>query len=441
MKRAILDYLKIWKGKNDRKPLILKGTRQVGKTYILQQFGREMFNAFHYFNFEKNPALGSYFRENLDPEAIVQNLSIEIKSKIKIGSDLVIFDEIQSAPHVLTSLKYFSENMPNLHIAAAGSLLGLCLGDHSYPVGKVDELEMHPMSFEEFLIALGETDLQEILGNPQKLSLIPDPLHKNFLQLLRQYLITGGLPEVINDFISHRNDLFTAFQAVRLRQNTIINQYLADISKHCGKINSMHISRIFQNIPAQLSSAIDSSVGRFKFKGVVEKVSKYDRLASALDWLVAANLAIKVPIANSGELPSLAFTKENIFKLFVFDVGILGALGDFDPQSIMNYDFGTQKGFLMENFVLQHLRINTTKEICAWSEGVAEIEFLVPFGGRAMPIEVKAGRSRRSKSLEQFRKKYNPPISVIVSETNFAKKGPIVNIPHYAVGELFKLVL
>ena len=169
MKRSILNDLQAWRAKKDRKPLILKGTRQVGKTYILQQFGRESFSGFHYFNFEKNPELGNYFRENLDPEVIVQNLSIAIKSKIKIGSDLVIFDEIQSIPHVLTSLKYFSENMPKLHIAAAGSLLGLCLGDHSYPVGKVDELEMHPMSFEEFLIALGETDLQEIFINPQKL--------------------------------------------------------------------------------------------------------------------------------------------------------------------------------------------------------------------------------------------------------------------------------
>lgn len=440
MKRYITDDLIIWKEQKNRKPLILKGARQVGKTYILQHLGQEYFKKTHILNFEKNPGLADYFKENLEPSNIIKNISLHLKTDIEIGSDLLVFDEIQTSPRVLTSLKYFAEDMPGLHIVAAGSLLGLTLEDHSFPVGKVDEIEMYPLCFEEFLLAINETLLQELLCDPKKLNSISPPIHTKLLNLLRQYLVTGGLPEVLNDFVARQDNLFLSMKAVRSRQESIINQYLADISKHSGKINSMHISRIFDSIPAQLSRSLDASVQRFKFKGVVPKVSKYQRLASALDWLVAADLAIKVPIANSGNLPTQAFTRENIFKLFVFDIGILGALGGFDPQSILNYDFGTQKGYLLENFVLQELRANKLKKVCAWAEGTSEIEFILQVDGHTIPVEVKAGRSRHAKSLDQFRKKYQPPFTVIISENHLSRSNNQFNIPHYAVRQLTNIL-
>jgi len=413
MQRKMMGKLLRWKEEKGRKPLLLKGVRQVGKTYLLKEFGRLHFPRCHYFNFEKQQNLANLFEKDLDPKRILNELSFIIDSSIIPGEDLVIFDEIQECPLALTSFKYFQEDCPKLHLCGAGSLLGLHLNSGSFPVGKVTFETLRPMSFEEFLIACNDKAAPFLQKpTPQE---IPEAAHEHLWHQLKHYFIVGGLPEAIATYIEKKNLLFEAFSHVRKKQDDLLKTYYADISKHSGKVNAMHIDRIFRAVPSQLNLVQDGSTARFKFKGVVPGISHYDRLAGAIDWLEHAGLIIKIHIVNTGHLPFVGFSKENLFKLMLFDVGILGCMSDLSPKTILDYDYGSYKGYFAENFVAEEFLSHGKESLYSWQERTAEVEFLIEMDGAAVPIEVKSGSIVKAKSLKTFSEKYHPPRQIIFS--------------------------
>lgn len=418
MERKIDQKLVEWKDSPHRKPLILKGARQTGKTFALMAFGSKYFNNFHYLNFEESEAFSRAFEESLEPRSLLANLSFVLGKKIEIETDLLILDEIQACPRALTSLKYFCEQLPQMAVCAAGSLLGVMLGEAAYPVGKADYLRLYPMSFEEFLKALHDDPSLEILEQAKDLKTIPEVVHAHLWERLKIYFVVGGLPEVVLTYVENKEDSFEAMTRVRNKQGELVLAYLADIAKHSGKENSMHIERIWRNVPAQLARTQDGSAPKFKFKGVVPNVQGYDRLVGALDWLQAAGLIIRVPITHCAALPLSAYIRENQFKLYCFDVGILGVLGHLPPAVILDYDYGSFKGYFAENFVAQEFLSSGQEALFSWKENTAEIEFLREVGGAIIPVEVKSGWVTQAKSLKVFVGKYNPPFSVILSGKN-----------------------
>ncbi len=423
MKRYIHDRLNAWKDKADRKPLLLKGARQVGKTYSLKAFGKEAFPAYHYVNFEEHRGTHTIFEEDFNPRRILNELSFYLHAPIDEKRDLLIFDEIQECPGAITSLKYFQEQEPDLAICAAGSLLGIHLGEGSFPVGKVEFLHMHPLSFEEFLWGVGEDQLHELLRNVNVDTSISKIAHDQLWDQLKRYLVVGGLPEVVDTYRAHRDNLFEALELVREKQKNLFLQYLADMAKHSGKNDAMHVERTWKNVPAQLARELDGSVSRFKFKGVVPGVKRYERLVGPIDWLLKAGLIIKAHIACKGQLPFSAYAKENTFKLFLFDVGMLGAMSGLSPKVILDYDYGTYKGYFAENFVAQEFICSGESDLYSWKEKTAEVEFLREVDGDVLPIEVKSGSVTQAKSLKVFSEKYNPPYRTIMSAKELHVEG------------------
>ena len=415
MKRLITQDLMQWKVKKNRKPLIIKGVRQTGKTYILKEFGESQFSACHYINFENNPLAARLFSESFNPKRILTDLSFLLSTAIDEHNDLLIFDEIQACPSALTSLKYFSEQLPELALCCAGSLLGLHLGESSFPVGKVDYLNMRPMCFVEFLQAVGDQRSIELLEQCTAEQPISEIVHQHLWVQLKHYLITGGLPEVVQTFCDNQHNLYDAFTLVRQKQHELIYGYYADIAKHSGKINSMHIDRIWRAIPSQLAQSQDGSAKRFQFKGIIPGIDRYARLANVIDWLSAAELIIKIPIIEHVELPLKAYTEESRFKLYLFDVGILGALADLPPASILDYNYGTYKGYYAENFIASEFIAKSIVNLNSWQQNRVEIEFLFQLENHIIPIEVKSGWVTRSQSLKTYGEKYKPIFRTVFS--------------------------
>jgi len=440
MRRAYLEKLIHWKNKLDRKPLILKGVRQVGKTYLLKHFGNEYFPAVHYLNFEKESQLVKIFEQDIDPQRIVSEIELYLSRKINKEKDLLIFDEIQICPRALTSLKYFQEEMPELALASAGSLLGIYLGPVSFPVGKVDILTLYPMSFEEFLIAIDEQMAYDFLKRVTIDTKIPDILHDKLWRNLKLYFIVGGLPEAVVTFCLNKESLYEALEMVRSKQMNVINAYYADIAKHSGKKSAMHIERVFRAIPLQLAQAQDGNAKKFSFKGVIPGVDRYSRLAGPIDWLQACGLIIKIPICHSAQLPLLAYTKENIFKLYIFDVGLLGAMSNLAPKVIYDYDYGSFKGYFAENFVAQEFLYSGAQFLCSWHEKNSELEFLQELEGTIIPVEVKSGWITQAKSLKVFKGRYHPPYSIIFSAKKLSvnEKEGLIRSPLYLANQFFK---
>lgn len=436
MNRLLYSSLLAWKNKSERKPLILKGARQVGKTYLLKQFGQE-FPRFHYVNFEKDKNLCALFEPNLNPKRIINELGLHFKKDIS-ETDLMIFDEIQACPNAITSLKYFCEDMPQMAVCAAGSLLGLELGPVSYPVGKVDLLHLGPLSFFEFLKACGrEKELDFI----RTLTPFSQTTHEHLWGLLKNYFIVGGMPEVVTTFLScEQTENHSAYKKIREKQETLITTYLADMAKHSGKQNAMHIERLWKNIPEQLAQENDGANSRFQFKDIIPGVKAFSRLVGVIDWLEKANLLIKVKIVQRAEFPLAAFTKENRFKLYLFDVGLLGSLSGLSPETLYQMSFGTYKGYIAENFVAQELTSLGFHPLYSWTENTSEIEFLLEQNGNFLPIEVKAGNKMRSKSLAIFCKKFSPPLAYLLNAKppQMAKKEIIQHYPLYFVAKLME---
>ena len=272
-----------------------------------------------------------------------------------------------------------------------------------------------------FLQGTGEIKPYEFIRNYRIGEKVPDIVHERLWDLLKAYFVVGGLPEVVETYAESKDDLFAALKKVREKQTNLILAYNADMAKHSGKQNAMHIERLWRNVPAQLAQEHDGCAPKFRFKGIVPGINRYSKLAGAIDWLVEAGLVLKVHIVNSGKAPLSAYIKENSFKLYVFDIGILGALSNLSPNTIMDYDYGSYKGYFAENFTAQEFVYSGAGELFCWKERTAEVEFLREIEGHPLPVETKSGRSTQAKSLKVFAEKYNPKYSTILSARNFSE--------------------
>lgn len=436
MRRFISDAFEKWLHEPERRPLILKGARQVGKTFIITEFGKKHFKSFHHFNFEENRALHSIFEKNYDPKRILDDLGFVKQRPIHIESDLVFFDEIQECPKALTALKYFSENLSELAVIAAGSLLGIQLSDESFPVGKVDFLHLHPMNFREFLMAKENPMLLEAYDKASAGNPIPEMAHQGLWMELLNYYVTGGMPQIVRAYMNKKSDRLAAFEEVRHLQKILLEGYNKDFAKHSGKTNSVHIVSVFENVPTQLASQMEGSTRRYRFKNVIRGKRGLTQLQGPIDWLEQAGLIMKIHICNRAEIPLKAFCKGSLFKLFLSDIGLLGAILDIPVQSILQQDYGMTKGYLAENFVAQEFKAGGMDEIYSWTERNSEIEFLIYEGKEIVPVEVKSGHRTQAKSLQQFILKYAPPKVYKLSAKPLSKSGTVIHLPLYLAGKL-----
>ncbi len=415
MKRTLYTALTAWKERNDRKPLILRGTRQTGKTYLLTEFGNREFRKLHYLNFQKDRTLNQLFEGNLSPGHLLELIEFALKDDVNIGEDLLFFDEIQDCPRALTSLKYFCEDMPQLAVVSAGSLLGVVGAASSFPVGKVNFLDLYPMSFVEFLEAMGESRSVKVLEEASLGTKIPPFIHDTIMGILKEYMVVGGMPEIVALYRTGRASKRQVYVEVRERQQELLSTYLGDFSKYAGTARAKELVAVFESIPSQLAKENK----RYIASQVVEG-GRFSQLQDAIDWLTGAGLVRKVMITNSGVLPFSSFTKPNRFKLYFFDIGMLGALGGLDPEEIiLQHDlFATFKGAFCENLVAQEFTYAGGKPLYAWASNTAEVEFIRNIQGNVLPIEVKAGLSGKLKSLNVFVGKYQSSYQVRISSRN-----------------------
>ncbi|MFA6294131.1 MAG: AAA family ATPase [Victivallales bacterium] len=441
MYRSVANKLKDWKSDLNRKPLILRGARQVGKTWLLKEFGLSEFPAMHYVNFEEDERFGKLFEKDLHPLRILDELRFHFGRTINSGSDLLVLDEIQRCPRALTALKYFNEEMPEAAVCAAGSLLGVCLSPEAFPVGKVAFMDLFPMTFEEFLLGIGEPMSAQALQSIEPNRPLPEMAHERLWELWKHYLIVGGMPEAVKAYSSLRTGSFyDAFTAVRKVQRDLTDAYLADIAKHSGKVNALHIERLWRNVPAQLARMQDAQSPRFRFKDAVPGVSGYERLSGSLDWLESAGLLIRTFIVEKPAVPLSSQAVENRFKLYFHDTGMLGAIGAIPPEAVISYGFGSYQGYVAENVVAQELTAAGYRPLYAWQGRTSEIEFLLVHGSETIPLEVKSGLSTKAKSLGVYQEKFAPSRALLLSGKNVWQSGARLGLPLYAAGMLEKVL-
>lgn len=446
MKRIVLDELLQWQERPGRKPLILRGARQVGKTWVLQEFGRLHYESrgyrTHYVDLRQAKDLHSVFADTLDPRRVIELLEFRLKQRIDTEHDLLVLDEIQDCSHAIASLKYFEGELGELDLIAAGSHLGLLKNQEPFPVGKVNFLHMFPMSFGEFVAVL-DAEASEYLDSFVFLSKFPTVVHERLLELLRLYVFTGGLPEVVATLLSLWPDAVSAaVPEVRRVQNELVLGYRADFAKYSGVVNANHINYVFDALPAQLSKTQDESVRRFQFKQVIPNRKGLDSIRGPLSWLLEARLCIKSSITKRAEHPLQGHCAENRFKVFLFDIGILNCLLGIPGEAILGEVVGIYKGFILENFVAQELFSQTNADLPSWQEGTAELEFLITRGADIIPVEVKSAvRSRRSKSLDAYIARYAPPQAFKLTRQNLSidRERRITTAPVYCSYKLPKL--
>lgn len=430
MKRAIYKELLEWKKSPRRKPLILKGARQTGKTYILNEFARQEYNEYFYFNFEEDPHLKEFFKDSIVPKKIIENLSLYKKKNIEKENTLIIFDEIQLSNDALNSLKYFCEQANDYHIAAAGSLIGIKLSSpKSFPVGKVNFLELFPMTFYEFLDAIEETKYKLYLEELAEIKPIPEPFHIELLEFLKKYHYVGGMPEAVEHYAKTRDLL-----EIRKIHNEILQSYELDFSKHAPHADLPKISLIWNSIPEQLARENK----KFIFSAV-KKSARAREYESALSWLENAGLLYKTVLVESGKMPLKFHSERNSFKIYLLDVGLLGALAKISVDVLVHDTkvFSAYGGALMENYVAQQLK-SLGLDLYYWKResAKAEIDFLFEMNNRAYPLEVKSGKNVRSKSLSSYGEKYHPPLLFRTTPLNLKQDGKICNISLYAISSL-----
>jgi predicted AAA+ superfamily ATPase len=426
MKRIAYEGLLKWKSKQNRKPLLIKGARQVGKTWLMKEFGKNEYESVAYINFEKATQLVNLFEVDFDIPRILTSVQLITGIIPKPGETLIIFDEIQSVKRGLLSLKYFYEDAPEYHIIAAGSLLGLSIHkDDSFPVGKVDFLELYPLSYEEFIVALGKNSLLDALHRRDWE--LTKAFKSNYIELLKQYYYIGGMPEVVKSFIQN-ND----YNEVREIQNSILESYNNDFSKHSPIEIVPRIKMIWNSIPSQLAKE-----NRKFIYGAVKSGGRAKEFEVAIMWLEDAGLIHKISRVSNASLPLEGFVDIGAFKLFMVDIGLLGAKSGLDAKTIIegNTIFGQYKGALTEQYVLQQLKCSTGIEIYYWSseQGIAEIDFLIQTGGKVIPIEVKAQENLKAKSLKSFRDKFHPELSLRTSMSDFRDEETLTNLPLYGI--------
>jgi hypothetical protein len=427
MVREHLNRLIEWKNSKIRKPLIVRGARQVGKTWLLKEFGKQEFDQLIYINFEDNPHLKNLFSNDFNIKRIITSLEIFSQTTISSDNCLIVFDEIQEADRGLTSLKYFCENAPEYYIAAAGSLLGIAYHkQESFPVGKVDFLDMHPMSFTEFLLALNEQKLVEVLVQKEWATL--QIFNNRLTELLRYYFFIGGMPEVVQTFVE-TND----FEKVRVIQKRILLSYEADFSKHAPHNLVPRIRMVWQSIVPQLAKENK----KFIF-GLLREGARARDFEVALQWLTDAGLLIKCNRISKPELPLTAFMDYTAFKLFLHDVGLLLTMAGIDSKSIIegNKLFTQFNGAIAEQFVIQELTIQPDIINSYWTNdrNSAEVDFVIQTDGKIIPIEVKSGENLRSKSFKLFCEKYHSVTAIRLSLADYKEETWMTNIPLWAAG-------
>ncbi|MCR5232641.1 MAG: ATP-binding protein [Lachnospiraceae bacterium] len=415
MHREIINDLIIWKEKTRRKPLLLTGVRQSGKTYIVEKFAKEYFDKYIYVNFESADNLAAIFDYDFDVHRIITELERHFKAQIAPGETLLFFDEIQECPRAITALKYFCENMKELHLICAGSLLGVALKEQniSFPVGKVNRLELYPMSFKEFVIANDREDLIEVFSDWPIDRTIPELYSVPMKRLLKEYYVVGGMPEAVKTWIESHS-----VAEVEEVQNEILMDYADDFSKHVPVREVPKIRWIWDSVPVQLAKENN----KFVFSHVKEG-KRSAELEDALQWLNDAGLIIKTELVEKPEIPLSGFTDKTYFKVYMSDIGLLRVKSKVSAETILNESdmYIRYKGAFAENYVLNEL-IVTGKEPFFWRSGnSAEVDFIFEAKGEMVPVEVKAADNTQAKSYKQFCQKYSPVVGVKLSEKNIAK--------------------
>lgn len=421
MKRNAIQELVAWKSSEDRKPMVLKGARQVGKTWLMKEFGQNYYDSYVYFNFDEEDELKSIFEANKNPQRIIELLSLIAGEKILPEKTLIIFDEIQECPEALNTLKYFKEKANEYHVIAAGSLLGTLLAQpKSYPVGMVNLLDIYPLTFDEFLEATDES-LYAYYSSIQKGQPIEEIFHNRLLEAYNYYLIIGGMPECVSSWIAHKDPA-----KISQIQKELIEVYENDFSKHNGKVNSGRILMVFRSIVAQLAKSNE----KFMY-GAVREGGRARDFEEAIEWLVSAGMLNRVYNVSKMEHPLAAFDKLDQFKLFVFDTGLLKHMAGIDNSAILlktDYQF---KGPLTENYVLQQLRGQFEVEPRYYSDKNSEIDFLIQCGTEIIPVEAKGGEDKSAPSFKKYIADRHPEYALRYSKRGYRKDGAITNLPLY----------
>lgn len=430
LKRNAIRNLIEWKSSEDRKPIVLKGARQVGKTWIMKEFGQNYYENCVYFNFDEEDELKSIFETNKNPHRIVELLSMIAGKKILPGETLIIFDEIQECPEALNALKYFKEKANEYHVIAAGSLLGTLLAKpKSYPVGMVNLLNIYPLTFDEFLEAVDEP-LYAYYSGIVKEQHIEEIFHNRLLEAYNYYLIIGGMPECVASWIKYKDP-----SKITQIQRELIEVYENDFSKHNGKVNSGRILMVFRSIVSQLAKPNE----KFMY-GAVREGGRARDFEKAIEWLVSAGMLNRVYNVSKMEHPLSAFDKLEQFKLFVFDTGLLKHMAGLDNSAILlknDYQF---KGPLTENYVLQQLRGQFEVEPRYYSDKNSEIDFVIQYGTEIIPVETKSGGDKSAPSFKRYVVDNQPEYAVRFSKRGYVKNGLITNIPLYLARRMRELL-
>lgn len=433
MERLLTRRLIDWKEQDTRKPLLLDGARQTGKTYLIEKcFGEVQFERVIKLDFLANPELAEIFVENLNPADIIDRIELTLEVVVDLKKHLLFFDEIGECQLAVNSLKYFAEQMPDIYLCASGSNIGLL---DSFPVGKVQLLELNPMCFEEFLMAQSNCRLLQEYTQLSR----SQTVHRKLWEILTDYYYVGGMPEAVSSwFQSSEHSLARRCDAVRNIHASLLAGYIRDFGKYSGKVNALHIETIFKNIPLQLSKNVDHSVKRYKFSGVVSQKKRYQDLLGPIEWLEKTRLSSRCyPVNCQPKVPFTAYRRENIFKLFCFDIGMLGFMLDLnylDHQS-QSFEF---KGYIAENFVQNELRTAGYYPTYSWEERNAEIEFIFKDRlSRIVPVEVKSSSRTKAQSMKSFINRYSPEKTVkLIGAAGGTENGRHLVLPLYYASRL-----
>lgn len=426
MYRIAMQQLINWKNKKNRKPLIIRGARQVGKTWLMKEFGKENYSKVVYINFDNNERMKNLFDGSLEIERIVTGIELYAGHKIDVDNTLLIFDEIQEVPKALTSLKYFNEDAPHYQIVCAGSLLGVALHNGtSFPVGKVEFMDLYPLSFFEFIMALGKTPHVTLLQN--KDFEMASAFKQDYIDLLKYYYYVGGMPEVVMSFTENKD-----FNEVREIQQRILSAYEQDFSKHAPNETVPRIRMLWNSIPGQLAKENKKFI-----YGLVKEGARAKEYELALLWLTDCGLVHKIHRVKAPSLPLSAYEDLKAFKLFLLDIGLLSCMTGLRQETLLdgNNLFKEFKGALTEQYVLQQLETIKNLNIYYWTNdrGTAKIDFVIDNGHDVIPIEVKAEQNLQAKSLKSYREKFHPQSSLRVSMADYKEEEWLINLPLYAV--------
>lgn len=429
MYRYKIEELKKWKESSTRKPMIIRGARQVGKTWLMKEFGKEFYEKCAYINFDDNSRMNKLFEEDFDLDRIIQGLKIESGVNIEPENTLIIFDEIQETPKALKALKYFCENAREYHIISAGSLLGVAIHEGtSFPVGKVDFMDLTPLSFFEFIEALGENELLKLLKN-NDFPMI-EVFNTKIKEYLKLYYYVGGMPEVVNAYATNKD-----LKEVRKIQKELLAAYEQDFSKHAPSNIVPRIRQLWNNIPTQLAKENKKFI-----YGLIKEGARAREYEIALSWLIDCGIVYQMNRVNNCKVPLSAYQDFNAFKLYLLDVGLLAAMAEIDEKTLLdgNEIFVEFKGSLTEQYVLCQLKQCTDLNVFYWTAdtGTAEIDFITQIRGNNVPIEVKVSENLQAKSLKTFVQKYNTEINVRTSMSNYRKEDWLINVPLYSIGNI-----